>query len=319
MKNSSHLAALAAAAMCVAPCLIHAEEGAGGHYMPGATATFIDTLPGKPALVFANAFTYYDGSASLSRPIQFGGQLTLDAHATCYADTFFGIYQTPLELLGGNYAVVAAVPFIWLDVKGTVAPPIGPSVKRTDSANGLGDITLYPFMLGWTNGPDLKYDVRLGIYAPSGDYEVGKLANTGRNYWTFEPAVSASWLSTRIGTEVTVFAGLDFNTENPDTHYTSGTSFHLEGTLAQHLPLGKLGIIGVGANAFLYEQITGDSGSGAALGDFEGRTAGVGPVISFATKIAKADLAAEVKWLPELNVEKRLKGDTIWFKVGVVF
>jgi hypothetical protein len=75
----------------------------------------------------------------------------------------------------------------------------------------------------------------------------------------------------------------------------------------------------VGANGFLYEQISGDSGSGATLGDFEGRTAGVGPVVSFVRKIGKTDLAAEVKWLPELNVEKRLKGDTIWFKLGVVF
>jgi len=222
-------------------------------------------------------------------------------------------------LLAGNYAVAATIPFIWLDVDATVTPPIGPSFRQSDSASGLGDITLYPFMLGWTNAMDLKYDVRLGVYAPSGDYTVGKLANTGRNYWTFEPAASVSWLSTKIGIEVTVFAGLDFNTKNTATDYESGTSFHLEGTLAQHLPLGKLGIIGLGANAFLYQQISADSGSGATLGDFEGRTAGVGPAISFVTKIGKADIAAEVKWLPELNVEKRLKGDTVWFKLGVVF
>lgn len=301
------------------PSVLRAEEGAGGHYVPGATATFIDTLPGKPAFVVANAFTFYDGSASVSRPILFGRQVTLDAHATAYADTLFGVYQTPVRLLGGNYAVAAAIPFVWLDVKGTVTPPVGSAVNKSDSTSGLGDITLYPFMLGWTNRPDLKYDVRLGIYAPSGDYEVGKLANAGRNYWTFEPAASVSWLSTKIGTEVSVFAGLDFNTENDATDYQSGTSFHLEGTVAQHLPLGKAGIIGVGANGFLYEQISGDSGSGATLGSFEGRTAGVGPVISFVRKIGKTDLAAEVKWLPELNVEKRLKGDTIWFKLGMVF
>ncbi len=307
-----------ALATALLPPALRAEEGAGGHYLPGATATFIDTLPGKPGIVVANAFTYYDGKAS-GKSLEYAGLVTLNAHATVYADTLFGIYQTPLQLLSGNYAVAAAIPFIWLDVSGTVTLPIGPPAKRSDSASGLGDITLYPFMLGWTNAMDLKYDVRLGIYTPSGDYTAGKLANTGRNYWTFEPAVSLSWLSTKIGTEVSVFTGLDFNTKNNATDYESGTSFHLEGTVAQHLPLGKAGIIGVGANGFLYQQISGDSGSGATLGDFEGRTAGVGPVISFATKIGKADVAAEVKWLPELNVEKRLKGDTIWFKLGVVF
>lgn len=298
---------------------LQAEEGAGGHYLPGATSSFVDTLPGKPAFVFANAFTYYDGSADLGKTLEFGGLLGLNANATCYADTLFGVYQTPFELFGGHYAVAAAIPFVDLDVSATVIPPIGPNFQKSDSDSGIGDIALYPFMISWTDGPDLKYDVRLGIYAPTGGYEVGKLANTGRNYWTFEPSVSVSWLSTKIGTEATLFAGLDFNTENPDTNYKSGTSFHLDGTLAQHFPIGDLGIFGIGANGFLYQQISGDSGSGATLGGFEGRTAGVGPVISFVTKVFGNDLATEIKWLPELSVDKRLKGDTIWFKMGMVF
>lgn len=302
----------------ILPGVILAEEGAGGHYLPGATSTFIDTLPGKPAAVFANAFTYYDGSASGGKPLEFGGLVALDAKATVYADTFFGLYQTPLRLLGGNYAVATAIPFVWLDVKGTVSAPEGPAIQRKDSASGLGDITLYPFMLGWTNGPDLKYDTRLGIYAPSGDYTAGKLANTGRNYWTFEPAVSVSWLSTKIGTEVTLFAGLDFNTKNTATDYKSGTSFHVDGSVAQHFPLlGGFG--GVGVNGFYYKQISGDSGSGAQLGSFEGHTAGVGPVVSYSHKIGKTDFAAEVKWLREVDVKYRLEGDTVWFKVGFVF
>jgi hypothetical protein len=308
----------AAAAAGLLPAALRADEGAGGHYMPGATASFIDALPGKPSFVVANLFTYYDGSAGVSRPILFGGQATVNAHATAYADTIVGLYQTPVQLLGGNYAAGIAIPFISLKVDATITAGPRAGAAR-DTTSGLGDIMLMPFMLGWTNGPDFKYDVRLGIYAPSGDYDVGKLANAGRNYWTFEPGVSVSWLSTKIGTEVTVFSGLDFNTKNNATDYQSGTSFHLEGTVAQHLPLGKAGIIGVGANGFLYQQISGDSGNGATLGSFEGRSAGVGPVISFVTKIGKTDLAAEVKWLPELNVNNRLKGDTIWFKVGLVF
>ena len=44
----------------------------------------------------------------------------------------------------------------------------------------------------------------------------------------------------------------------------------------------------------------GGSGSGARLGNFEGMTAGIGPMVSYATKICKTDLVAEVKWLPEL-------------------
>jgi len=208
---------------------------------------------------------------------------------------------------------------MWMEVKGDVqAGPV--TGNRRDTANGIGDIEILPLMLGWKKG-DVSYAATFGIYAPTGEFEEGKLANVGKNFWTFEPGVSVSWLSSKIGTEVSLFAGCDLNTKNDKTDYQSGDVFHLDATVAQHLPLLG-GFIGVGANAFYYQQFTGDSGSGASLGNFEGRAIGVGPVISYATKIGrdkKTDLVAEVKWLPELDVAKRLKGDTIWFKLALVF
>lgn len=306
---------LHASVLTLAASVAHAEEGGSGHYAPGATADFIDALPGKPGLVIANAFTYYNGGAT--PPIDFAGDPTINANATLYADSIFALYETPLRVLGGNYAVATVIPYVWLQVDGKVA--LGPlTPKVNDSTSGLGDIELIPFILGWTNSMDMKYDVRLGIYAPTGEYEKGQLANAGRNYWTFEPKVSFSWLSTKIGTEVTVFTGFDINTKNEDTDYQSGASFHLDGTVAQHLPLFG-GFAGVGAEGFIYEQISADSGSGATLGSFEGHTYGVGPVVSYAHKLGKYDFAGEVKWLPEVDVSKRLKGDYLWVKLGIVF
>jgi hypothetical protein len=198
---------------------------------------------------------------------------------------------------------------------------VGPITgNRRDTANGIGDLQILPVMLGWTNG-DLKFGTTFGLYAPTGDYERGQLANLGKNYWTFEPGVSVSWLSSKIGTEVSLFAGYEVSTKNDTTDYQSGEVFHLDATVAQHLPLFG-GFVGVGANAFYYQQVTGDSGSGAKLGDFEGRTIGVGPVLSYTTKIGrnkKTDLVAELKWLPELDVAKRMEGDTIWFKLALAF
>jgi hypothetical protein len=89
----------------------------------------------------------------------------------------------------------------------------------------------------------------------------------------------------------------------------SGASFHVDATVAQHLPSFG-GFIGVGANGFYYKQITGDSGSGARLGDFEGMTTGVGSVLSYVRPMGKTQLVAELKWLPGLDVEKRMKGDS---------
>jgi len=312
------LLSIAGATVAVCATNSFAEEGAGGHYAPGAAASFIDALPGRPALAVADYFMYYDGSASAGRQFPFGGLVTFDLHSRAYADSVVALYETPLKLLGGNYAVGFAIPYVWLEVDGKVTGPLGNTIQMRDTTDGLGDITVYPFMLGWVKG-DLKCDVRLGIYAPSGDYDVGQLANLGKNYWTFEPAMSVSWLSSKIGLEVSAFAGLDFSTRNDKTDYQSGNVFHLDATVAEHLPLGKLGVIGIGANAFYYQQISGDSGTGAVLGEFEGRTVGVGPVLSFITKVGGKDLVAEVKWLPELDVEKRVKGDMVWVKLGLAF
>jgi len=319
-----HQLLFTAALTTLLPAALRAEEGGSGHYLPGATASFIDALPGTNAFAYVNAFTYYDGSASGSRQLLLGGQLAANANATVYADTSILLYETPWKLLGGQYAAAAAFPYVWMDVTANVQRTgvLGRQrgILRSDSADGLGDIEILPVMFDWTKG-DVKIGTTLGIYTPSGEYDQGHLANVGKNYWTFEPGLSVSWLSSKIGTEVSVFAGLDFSTKNDTTDYQSGDVFHLDATVAQHLPLLG-GFIGAGANAFYYQQLDGDSGSGAALGDFEGQTIGVGPVLSYATKIGgdkKVDLVAEVKWLPELEVEKRLKGDTIWFKLAILY
>jgi hypothetical protein len=303
-----------------------AEEGGSAHYMPGTTASFIDAFPGSPgSMAVLNYFTYYDAKAPINLRLPIGGLLSSEIKATAYADTIAAVYQPKLSVLNGGLAFGLAVPYVWMDVQGQAqrispAGVPGPVFGAKDSADGIGDLTIIPFMLGWTNlVPDLKLDTRLSIYAPSGDYEVGQLANVGKNYWSFEPGVMASWLSSKIGTEVSLFTGIDFNTENGATDYQSGNSLHLDLTVAQHLPLLG-GFIGIGANGFYYQQISGDSGPGARLGDFEGRTIGIGPVVSYVRPIGqKMQFLSEVKWLPELDVDKRMKGDYVWVKIGLTF
>ena len=113
-----------------------------------------------------------------------------------------------------------------------------------------------------------------------------RLANQGLGYWTFEPGLLVSYLGEKNGFEATTYIGYDVNTKNTRTDYQSGQQFHIDVTVAQHLPLGK-GLIGIGANGFYLQQTTGDSGSGARLGSFEEMTAGVGPVLSYAAQFGK--------------------------------
>jgi hypothetical protein len=65
--------------------------------------------------------------------------------------------------------------------------------------------------------------------------------------------------------------------------------------------------------------VTGDSGSGAQLGSFEGSSVGIGPTVSYINTIGDVDIVSEAKWLPELDVTNRLQGDFVWFKIGAVY
>jgi len=305
------------------PRSVFATEGGVGHYSPGAMASFVDIAP--PGLAVINFFNHYNGGAGGSSRLPFGGIVAADLDMTSYANVFGLAYRTPFGILDGKFVAAVLVPYVWVDVKARVDlrrrlfPRIGRTVTREDTADGIGDMTLIPFWLAWNKG-DFKWDVRFDIYAPTGEYTEGRLANVGLNYWTFEPVVSFSYLSSKIGLEISAYAGLDFNTKNDATDYRSGDVFHLDLTVAEHLPLSKYGLIGIGFNAFYWNQFTGDSGSGAVLGGFEGRAQGIGPVISYVSPpICGHTILAEVKWLPELDVDNRLSGDHVWFKMVVAF
>ena len=62
-------------------------------------------------------------------------------------------------------------------------------------------------MFGWKYG-DFKWESRFSVYAPTGAFETGNLANVGKNYWTFEPVLAASFFSTKISLELTHWSRL---------------------------------------------------------------------------------------------------------------
>ena len=234
-------------------------------------------------------------------------------------------------------------------------------IHTKDTDSGFGDIEFFPIMLNWANWAtypekpkqdlsDLlfsyqsRYQAEFGIYAPTGNFESGPLpdsaapANIGRNYWTFEPGAAASYLIAPASKDLqqyllgfTISPGIDFNTKNGKTHYQTGDQFHLDGSLVGYYVLGgqqnRVGelatqAIGLGVSGYFYQQVTKDSGSGAALnGSFEGMTTGVGPDLSYLYTSADnyVTMGADVKWLPELSVSNRLQGNIIWLKLAIAW
>jgi hypothetical protein len=293
-----------------------AAEGGATHYLPGGTATLIDLAPTKPGWVIEPIYLHYSGQASASGSTPVAGAIALGLDAESDALLLGGLYTFGQSVLGARYSAGAYLPYVSISANATLDTPLG-QVRRRDSASGVGDMTLIPAMLAWKSG-FWQFNALLPVYAPTGEYQTGRLANPGLNYWTFDPTLGASYNNDKIGFNTALHGGVSFNTENGDTDYRSGALLHLEASVQQLLPVGP-GFLGVGAEAFYLDQITADSGSGARLGDFKGRTLGIGPVLSYILPRGKETLVAELRWLPEMDVSRRLEGDYVWLKLVYQF
>lgn len=294
-----------------------AEEGGAGHYTPGGAATLIDLLPTKPGFILQPIYMNYSGDAEASQTYPVAGTISSNFEAKANAVSLGALYTFDTTVLGARYTAGVYVPYVWKEVTATLSSGLG-TVRRKDKVDGLGDISLIPVGLAWKTG-NWQFGGVLPIHAPTGSYKVGRLANPGFNYWTFDPTLQLAYSSEKSGFNAALIGGMTFNTENNDTDYQSGSVVHVEASVQQLLPLGP-GFIGLGANAYLYEQVTADSGSGAVLGDFKGHSRGIGPVLNYILPLKNGSLlAVEFKWLPELDTKNTLEGDYFWLKFAYKF
>ena len=304
------------------PGLAAAEEGGSGHYLPGSIASFIDSVPPSETFIVRFNGINYTGSLGVTERLPFGGVAAGGPSASVWGAGLTFLWRPPIDLgARWSYAVSTTIPFLDSKVTANVNAAIGPlskSISRTSEVSGLGDIVLMPLMVNYNVDPDFNVNGRVAFYAPTGSYQVGRLSNLGKNFWTIEPTLGLVYFGQKNGIEASAYFGIDFNTTNPATQYKSGTQFHVDGTLAQHFPLMG-GIAGVGISAFDYQQVTGDSGAGATFGAFEGKTVGLGPVASFITKIGGDDTIWEIKWLHEVQTQNRLQGNIAWLKAVLEF
>ena len=318
-SKNSYLATAVLIGLVWAVTPASATEGGTTHIIPGSMATLADNAPAAgPAIFVKPMYLNYSGSASAQIPTAAGLAANLEADSNTLA--LVGGYTFAGKVLGAAYTVVAALPYTWLDISGNVQLPGGGTKRIGNSVSGFGDMTLIPAMLAWKE-PDSpwQFNAVLPIYMPTGNYQVGRLGNTGLNYWTFDPIFGVVYSNAKSGFNALLNTGFAINTENPDTNYKSGNLLHFDGAIQQILPVGK-GLMTLGAEGFYFQQVSCDSGSGATLGCFKGRTAGLGPVIGYIQPFSKTEsLVLEFKWLFEMDVKNRLDGDYIWLKAVYKF
>lgn len=174
----------------------------------------------------------------------------------------------------------------------------------SDHDANLGDIAITP-LLGWHEG-DFHWMLAPSLFAPTGHYDRGDLANVGKNHWAIDLSAGFTWLTTKTGQEVSVFAGYTVNFENHATDYETGDEVHVELALIQHLPFG----LSIGAVAYYYDQVTDDRGGASdLLGGFQGRVFGAGPMLGWMFPLGTKQASLSARWYREWGAENRLEGD----------
>lgn len=312
---------LALGTVGLGPDIAQAAENATGFYLLGSKASMAGYVP-PPGIYVIDINYGYSGNASgnAARGIALRRTgITIDADievdAAAYINAPVATWIAPEKVLGGNAGFGIMLPWGWkridvaLDTRGTITLPdntiFGPGhhFEFEDDSTKFGDPVLNA-LIGWHAG-NWHWNVSALINVPIGPWDRDSISNIAFHHWGLDTSGAVTYLDPAKGLEVSVAAGFTFNWENPDTDYQSGTEFHVEWGVIQHLSKTfSLGLAG-----YHYQQVTGDSGAGAHLGGFEGRVTAIGPVMTYGFALGRLPVNTEWKYLHELDAENRLKGD----------
>ncbi len=277
--------------------LVSATEGGGGAYPNGAEDFMAGAVP-PPGTYFINYLTHYTANRLNDGN---GDKLVPDFRVNATANVFRFIHVTKHQILGGYWGMHVFVPLVHLDVK---------MMGAKDNKTGLGDIIIDPFILSW-HSKNWHFATGVDIYLPTGAHDRNDLANIGRNYWTFEPILAATYTAD-CGFDASVKLMYDFNTKNTDTSYLSGQEFHLDYTLGY-----KTGGWSLGVGGYYYKQITNDEVNGEKVGTdgFKGQAFALGPQVKYDYK----NMSFAFKYQHEVAVKNRPEGDKFWLKFVYAF
>ncbi|MGI9204085.1 MAG: SphA family protein [Woeseiaceae bacterium] len=285
-----------------------AAEGGYSNYVAGSYGDFGMALMPSENWTLRNDFYFYDASVAQSvrsGNIEIGADLSFAMNFTTL------LYKPDVEIFGAQYAAGIFVPIVDLDLDASLSIS-GMTRSVSDSATGLGDVALIPFAFYWQTG-NLHMSFAEFIVTPTGDYDLNNLINKGLNYWSFDTNFALTYLDPEKGRDLSFNVGYIYNTENDDTDYQTGQELHVDVVFNQFLSE----TFAIGLHGFYLKQITGDSGSGALLGDFKADASGIGPALLWSTKIGGQDVSFVAKWLSEIHAENRLEGDHIYLSFAL--
>ena len=306
------LAMIGAATLSSQPAA--ADETGVSFWLPGLFGS-LAAVPLQPGWTFST--TNYFTSVSAGRDVDFelGGRVVagLDARVDLQYSTV--AYAFPTPVLGGE-AVLSMSSILAnnnTSISGTLTGPLGNTISgsKSQTTTGFGD--LYPVgQLKWNQGVN-NYMTYLTGDIPVGDYSSQNIANIGIGHGAIDGGGGYTYLNPQTGNEFSAVLGVTYNFINPSTNVQSGIDSHLDWGTSHFLsPNFSFGAVG-----YVYQQITGDSGSGNKLGPFMSRVLGVGPQVTFLFPVAGMQGAVNVKGYTEFGAQDRPSGYNLWLTFSI--
>jgi hypothetical protein len=291
-----------------------ADENGLSFWLPGLQGSFA-AVPTEPGWSFATLYIHPSADAGANARFPRGGQIDvgIDGRGDLFA--FGPTYTFEQPLLGGQASVglLAIAGRNFASVDATLTGPGGGSISgnRSEAVTGFGD--LFPqFSLKWNEGVN-NYMTYFTGDIPVGSYDPDRLANLGLGHAAVDGGVGYTYLNPATGREFSIVGGLTYNFENPDTDYKNGIDSHVDWAASQFLNEH----VHVGVVGYAFQQLTGDSGEGATLGDFKSRVFGVGPQIGYKFQASDTtDGYVNLKGYYEFGAKNRAEGWNMWLTLA---
>jgi len=301
-------------ALSLAASPVLADEGGVSFWAPGQFGSF-SAVPSEPGWAVPLVYYHVSADAGASKNFIVGGNLTAGIDANGDLLFFFPTYTFTQPVLGGQaaFGLGWAVGHLSGTADITVTGRQGNTFtgQRTDTVSGGSDI----YGLGtlkWhdENNNYLAYTM---FGAPTGAYQLGRLANLSTNHWAVDAGGGYTYLDTKTGHEFSIVAGATYNFENPDTDYKNGIDSHVDWAASQFLNEQ----LHVGVVGYYYYQLTGDSGAGATLGAFKSRIGGIGPQIGYFFPVGKEKGYVNLRGYWEFGAQNRAEGWNLWLSLAL--
>src|SRR5262245_12956953 len=317
-KHSKRLLVGASALTIIFSCANSALGVEGGLARPISgmqIVPYAGVIPPEPGLAVSVGEIYYQGSIGGTANVEIGGLLVanVDVKASFNPITLIYIWPTPTK--EWNFASAVGFPLAWVECEASVS--VGRlSVRRKDSIFGVYDLLFTPIIASHHFSETDHLAFNFTFWAPTGSYETGRLANLSLNNWSFVPGIAYTKIIPEANFELTGIWNMYFYTENPATHYQSGIQSDLEVLAIKRFKNG----FGIGFVESWIQEVTDDRGTLAdRLDGFVGRSFGIGPIITYSTKLGKSHLDFNARWIHDFDVKNAVEGDGFNFTASLKF